>query len=96
MNNIIMWSVAAYCTVETAKSIVTWGSAQVLYTVPSKVYKYMYPKESETELLVKELREVRRELRMLNEKNTELEEKIQTAICLEDSPTGIKAEVVEF
>lgn len=76
----------AYYAYETTKTVLWWSGTQVMYLVtPPMVYRWAFPKKSETEKLLDELRLVREELRLLNKKKISEEE----AVELENTVRGI-------
>lgn len=83
--------IVAYYAYETTKTVLWWGGTQVLYLVtPPMMYRWVFPKKSESEKLLEELRLVREELRELNKKRISDEEIIE----LDNTIRGIVTKIV--
>lgn len=75
-----------YYAFETTKTVLWWGGTQILYLVtPPMVWGWAFPKKTETEKLLDELRMVREELRELNKKKISEEQVVE----LENTVRGI-------
>lgn len=81
----------AYYAYETTKTVLWWGGTQVLCLVtPPVMYRWVFPKKSESEKLLEELRGLREELRELNRKKIADEEIVE----LDNTIRGVISRIV--
>lgn len=89
----ISTTIFCYYAYETTKKILYWSGGQLFYIVtPKIIYNFINPQKSESQQLVKEIRELKQEIRNL--KNNEVE--TQTFIYLDSTSTEIKSIAVEL
>ena len=90
----LAWNLVGYYAFETTKTIIWWSGGQVVYMVtPNMIYNWVYPKKSETEKLIEEIRQLRMEFQEANELDKNIPIAVEAVDILE---TGVKTYTVNI